>query len=158
MKYLGILAALLLSGCAAPAPPDTRAAEEEELRKAEVEWVKAAQAKQVEAWMAFYAPEAAVLPPNEKLAATPEAIRPIIAGLLGLPDLSISWKLTRLEVSRSGDLAYGYGPYEISFTDKGKKISDTGKVLEIWKKQADGGWRCIVDTWNSDLPAAPPAK
>jgi hypothetical protein len=27
--------------------------------------------------------------------------------------------------------------------------------LESWKKQADGNWKCIVDTWNSDLPAAP---
>ena len=41
---------------------------------------------------------------------------------------------------------------------KGKPIRDTGKILEIWKKQADGSWKCAVDTWNSDLPAAPPSK
>ena len=31
-------------------------------------------------------------------------------------------------------------------------MSDTGKLVEIWKKQADGKWKCIVDTYNSDLP------
>jgi ketosteroid isomerase-like protein len=34
-------------------------------------------------------------------------------------------------------------------------VSNTGKLVEIWKKQADGKWKCIVDTYNSDLPAAP---
>jgi hypothetical protein len=36
----------------------------------------------------------------------------------------------------------------------GKRTTDRGKIAEIWKKQADGNWKCIVDTWNSDLPAA----
>jgi ketosteroid isomerase-like protein len=35
---------------------------------------------------------------------------------------------------------------------KGQPVHDTGKILEIWKKQPDGKWKCIVDTWNSDLP------
>ena len=39
---------------------------------------------------------------------------------------------------------------------KGKKISDNGKILEIWKKQPDGSWKCSVDTYSSDLPAPPP--
>jgi len=31
--------------------------------------------------------------------------------------------------------------------------------VEIWKKQADGKWKCILDTYNSDLPvAASPAQ
>jgi len=31
-------------------------------------------------------------------------------------------------------------------------IDDTGKYLEIWKKQADGGWKVVRDIFNSDLP------
>jgi ketosteroid isomerase-like protein len=30
-------------------------------------------------------------------------------------------------------------------------------MVEIWKKQADGNWKCIVDSWNTDLPPAPAA-
>ena len=36
----------------------------------------------------------------------------------------------------------------------GKTIKDHGKFVEIWKKQADGSWKCAVDMFNSDLPAS----
>jgi len=32
---------------------------------------------------------------------------------------------------------------------------DSGKILEVWRKQPDGGWKCAADTWSSDLPASP---
>ena len=35
-------------------------------------------------------------------------------------------------------------------------INDTGKYIEIWRKQADGSWRVIRDIFNSDLPVAAP--
>jgi ketosteroid isomerase-like protein len=38
----------------------------------------------------------------------------------------------------------------------GKPIAERGKYVEIWREQADGGWKCIVDIFNSDLPEAPP--
>jgi len=37
----------------------------------------------------------------------------------------------------------------------GKRTTDLGKNVEIWNKQADGGWKCIVHTPNSDWLAAP---
>ncbi len=107
--------------------------------------------------MAFYSNDAVVLPPNEKLAANRDGIRKSVAGLLGLPGLKISWRPAKIEVAASGDLGYLYGAYQLSMDGpKGKPVTDQGKILEIWKKQADGSWKCIVDTWNSDLPAAPP--
>lgn len=52
---------------------------------------------------------------------------------------------------------FSLGAYELSFrATSGKTVADQGKLLEIWKKQPDGSWKCIVDTWNSDLPASPP--
>jgi len=158
-KIVIAICAVTLAGCTnqAPAPPpDTRVADGEGIRKLDADWVKAAQTKQVDAWVAFYADDAVVLPPNEKLASGKESIRKSVGGLLGLPDLSISWQLTRVEVARSGDLAYGYGTYDLAAKDaKGKPVKDQGKILEVWKKQPDGAWKCIADTWNSDLPAAP---
>lgn len=157
----GIFCALALAGCA-PAPQpvaDTRAADEAAVRKADEDWLKAAQAHQVDPWVAFYSDDAVVLPPNDKLANTKEAIRKSISDLLTVPGLSIKWQLTKVEAAKSGELAYGYGTYELTMNDaKGKPMTDHGKILEIWKKQADGSWKCAVDTWNSDLPAAPPAK
>lgn len=50
--------------------------------------------------------------------------------------------------------------YSLSIRDPkgGPPVRDTGKLVEIWKKQADGKWKCIVDTYNSDLPAIPPPE
>ena len=34
----------------------------------------------------------------------------------------------------------------------GKTISDKGKYLTVWKKEADDTWKVLLDTYNSDLP------
>ena len=166
-KYLGLSFVLAVLGCTAvqqpaSAPPDTRAADEAAIRKADADWVKAAATKQADAWASYYSDDAVVLPPNDKLANSKEAILKPIAEMLKTPGLSVTWHQTKVEVAKSGDLAYAYGTYDMSADGpKGKPITDHGKIVEVWKKQADGGWKCVVDTWNSDLPAAParaPAK
>ena len=157
--YRSVVAlAITMAGCSTPPSADIRA-DEEAVRKLDAEWVKAAQSKQVDAWVAFYSDDAAVLPPNEAMATDRDSIRKSVGGLLGLPGLTISWQPAKVEVARSGDLAYLYGKYEVSFDEApGKRTTDRGKIVEIWKKQADGNWKCIVDTWNSDLAAATPSS
>ena len=143
---------VLLYGCAPAPPPDTRAADEAAIRKIDADWVKAAQTKNPDAWVAFYSDDAAVLPPNDNLATTKDAIRKSVSDLLSLPALQISWQPAKVEVAKSGDLAYLYGAYELSWTEAGKPASDRGKNVEVWKKQSDATWKCVADTWNSDLP------
>ena len=158
---LSSLSVLSLTGCnsSQQQAADTRAADEAAVRKADAEWVKAAQTKKVDDWVAFYADDAVVLPPNDKTVTGKDSIRKPIAELVGLPNLSISWTPIKVEVAKSGDLAYLYGTYQLSASGPdGKPMDDHGKMLEIWKKQADGNWKCIVDTWSSDLPAAAPAS
>jgi ketosteroid isomerase-like protein len=157
-RYLTLLSALTLFGCgtAQQAPVDT-AAEESAIRKLDEQWAKDAnERKTVDAWMAYYTDDAVVLPPNEPTQTTPEGIRKSLDGLLSLPGLQIGWQLTKIEVAKSGDLAYAYGTYDMSFDDKDTRISDKGKILEIWKKQDAVGWKCAADTWNTDMPLAPP--
>ena len=164
-KYRWILIATmmlltLILGCAPQqpaAPPDTRAADEAAIRKADMDWSNVAQAKQLDAWVAYYSDDATVLPPNEPIAASKDAIRKTIGDLLSLPGVNLKWQSTKVEVARSGDIGYSFGTYEMSFNDpKGNPTTDHGKYVEIWKKQADGSWKCAVDTFNTDLPAPPP--
>ena len=141
------------------APPDTRAADEATIRKADNDWAKAAESKQVDAWVAYYSDDAVVLPPNEKMATGSDAIRKSIGALFALPGMSIKWAPTKVEAARSGDIGYTWGTYELTVNDpRGKPVTDHGKYVEIWKKQSDGSWKCAVDTFNSDLPATPPPK
>ena len=156
---LSLLLALYVTGCTQTAKEPDRAPEGEAIRALDTSWVAAGQSKSVDAWVAFYADDAAVLPPNEPIANSREAIRKSVGELLTLPGLSIDWKPTKIEVARSGELAYLYGSYRVEWDDGGKRAKDFGKIVEIWKKQPDGHWKCIVDTWNSDLPTTPsPAK
>jgi ketosteroid isomerase-like protein len=147
-----ISAAVTLSGVAIAQQPVTT--DEALIRKADEDWARAAQTKQVAAWVAFYAADAVVLPPNDKTTSDKESIEKAVGDLLTLQDLTIGWQPAKVEVARSGDLAYARGTYDLTFKDaKGNPVKDHGKYLEVWKKQPDGGWKCIVDTWNSDLPS-----
>jgi ketosteroid isomerase-like protein len=36
----------------------------------------------------------------------------------------------------------------------GEQRQDHGKYVEVWKKQPDGSWKCVIDMYNSDVPAS----
>jgi len=78
--------------------------------------------------------------------------------LFQTPGFSVRWQPTKVEVARSSDIGCVYGTYEMTMNDPaGKPMTDHGKYVESWRKQADGSWKWIVDTFNSDLPPTPPA-
>ena len=103
----------------------------------------------------FYAADAVVLAPNAPIAKDAKSIRDVWASMLG-PNSAVSWKVSKVEVAKSGDIGYVYGTYSMSVKDPKAPVNDTGKMAEIWKKQADGSWKCIVDAFNSDLPVPSP--
>ena len=98
-----------------------------------------------------------MLPPNGAAITTKDGIHDMWKQIIR--DMqSMSWKATRVEVAKSGDLGYITGTYEMSIKDEtGKLINDKGKYLEVWKKQGDGSWKCSADMFSSDLPATPAA-
>ncbi len=131
---------------------------EQALRDLDAQWSKDAGAKDVDKAVSYYAESAVVMPPNASAAMTKASIRNAWKEMLTTPGAAISWKATKVEVAKSGDLAYVSGTYEETMTDaSGKSAKDHGKYVEIFKKQADGTWKVIVDIWNSDLPASAPA-
>jgi len=140
-------------GCNQPVAPDTRAADAQAIKDLDVQWSKTALAKDVDGTVAFYSDDAVVLPPNEPVATTKPAIRAGWVELLG-PGVDVTWQASTVEVAKSGDIAYEVGTYAVAMKDaKGNPANDRGKIVVVWKKQADGKWKAAVDTWNSDLPA-----
>jgi ketosteroid isomerase-like protein len=166
MKRLSVLASCILLiiftlACQPQpqTPPDTRAADEAALRRADEDWSKAAGAKDVDKTVSYYADDALVLPPNGAAINTKDAIRKIWNEMLMAPGFSGGWKTTKVEVARSGEIGYVSGTWEFTMNDaSGKPATDRGKFTEVWKKQADGSWKCVVDIWNSDLPLPVPAE
>jgi ketosteroid isomerase-like protein len=131
---------------------------EQLLRDLDAQWAKAAADKNVEQTIAYYSPEAIVLPPNATSAATKDAIQNVWKEMLGTPGLVITWQPTRVQLAKSGDMGWVSGTYELTMKDtSGNPINDRGKYLEVWEKQTDGNWKCRADMWNSDLAASAPA-
>src|SRR5260370_20387961 len=132
-------------------PPTARGADEKAVRDADAEWSKVAGAKDLDKTVSFYADDAMVLPPNQAMVTSKSGIRDLWKGFLdSLTD--ISWKTTRVEMAKSGDMGCLIGTYALTMKDGTK---DTGKYCEVWKKQADGKWKVATDMFSSDLPAAP---
>lgn len=88
-----------MTGCAPQQPPtpDTRATDEAAIRAADTAWSKAAEAKQVDAHVAYYTADAIVLPPNEPLTTGNEAIRKLIGDFFAMPGFSVKWQPTKVE-------------------------------------------------------------
>src|SRR5437016_11620178 len=149
---------LVLAGCIAllsftfvgtAAAADTKI--EQALRDADAQWSKVAGAKDLDKTVSFYADDATVLPPNQPMVTSKTGIRNLWKGFLeSLTD--ISWKTSRVEMAKSGDMGYLIGTYTMTMKDGTK---DTGKYCEVWKKQADGKWKVAADILNSDLPTTP---
>ena len=151
------LSLLVFASACTQQPRDTRAADEAAFRDADAQWSKAAATKDVDATVAFYSDDATVLPPNAPVVTTKAGIRALWSALL-VPGADTSWQATKVEVSRSGDLGYLLGTYAVTLKDVQGKPVDSGKLVEVWKKQTDGKWKCVADSYNSDLPPAPAEK
>jgi uncharacterized protein (TIGR02246 family) len=148
-----LVALLCMPGCGTSAPKDTRAADESAIRDLDAQWAKAAAAKDVDAAVGYYSDDASLLAPNEPIASDKQSIRTVWSSMLG-SDTSLNWQASKVEVARSGDLAYVMGVYQLTTTDpKAKPVADRGKFVEVWKKQADGNWKTVADIFNSDLAA-----
>lgn len=156
----GSLTLLVLAAACTQQPPDTRAADADAIRAQDAQWSKTAGTGDVDATVAFYSDDASVLPPNAPLATDKAAIHALWVALVA-PTVSTSWTTTKVDVARSGDIGYVVGTYDVKPKDPNNAAAaDHGKYVEIWKKQADGNWKCAVDIFNSDaplpVPAAPP--
>jgi len=156
IKMLVLALTLCLAAAAVCLAGETKA--EQALRDADAAWSKAAASKDLEKTVSYYSADAIVLPPNAPIATTKEEIKKIWQDMLASPSFVISWKATKVEVAKSGDLGFVSGTYELTMNDaSGKPVNDRGKYVEVWEKKADGKWKCGTDTWNSDLPASTPA-
>ena len=134
-----------------PSQSDTRPADERAIRDAAVEWSKAAGAKDVEKTLSFYAEDASVLPAHAPIATGKDQIHKFWAALMASKGYALGWSATKVEASKSGDVAYEVGTYELTLNDpKGKPAKSRGKYVVVWKKQADGGWKAVTDIFNPD--------
>ena len=59
----------------------------------------------------------------------------------------MTWIPVKAEVSRSGDLGYTFGDWELY--DFANQEIRYGNYVSIWRKEKDGSWRWVLDAGNS---------
>ena len=63
---------------------------------------------------------------------------------------SLKWEPLFAKVSKSGDLGYTYGVWELVIKLEPEN-SRRGTYLTIWELQPDGQWKFVADTGNEGL-------
>jgi len=157
LLFLSALSLAWLTGCSS-APPDTHDADVKAIKDTEVAWNK--DAKDADKSAGYYAEDATLLIPNQPVITGRDAARQMFKEYAADPNFSLHFQAVKVDVAKSGDLGYTQGTYTMTMTDPATKkpVNDKGKYLTIYRKQADGSWKAVEDTFNSDMPLAKPAN
>ena len=130
-------------------------AEEAAIMKTDSTWSAIAkESKDVEKIVSYWSDDAVVLAPGQPAVTGKEALRKFIEDSRQIPGFSITWKSSDVHFSPDGKMAYMSGENLMTMDDStGKKMTIPGRGYTIWRKEADGNWKCVVDIWNN-----PPAQ
>jgi uncharacterized protein (TIGR02246 family) len=147
-------------GCAPAQPiavPDTRAADEKAVRDGEAQWVKDFAAKDVEKVAGHYADDGYSMIPDMTIMKGKDAIRAGLKEEFSDPNCTLDFHPDKVEVAKSGDIAYSQGEYTYTSTDSKtkKRLIEHGGYVEVYKKQADGSWKVAEDIATQEAAPAP---
>jgi ketosteroid isomerase-like protein len=70
-------------------------------------------------------------------------------------DYQLTWTPTDAMMGPSGDMGYTWGHYEGRSKDSnGNPVLTGGRYITMWRKEADGNWKVVLDAGANDQPAA----
>jgi ketosteroid isomerase-like protein len=97
---------------------------------------------------AVYSEDALLLPPDAPALAGVPAIEGMFRSLF---DAGVrTTELTTLDVIEEGSLIIEMGEFTFTMEPSGRM---DGKYLAVYRRQADGGLKCIREAFNSNAPA-----
>ena len=136
---------------------DTHDADVSALKATEAAWVKDAATKDVDKWVAHYTDDASVLIPDTPILTGKEAIRGGLKAMMSDPNFALTFGATKVDAAKSGDLGYTQGTYSMTTSHPKTKapMTEKGKYLTVYRKQADGTWKAVEDTFMADAPPPP---
>jgi uncharacterized protein (TIGR02246 family) len=159
-RYSSIFVAwgfVVLTGCSQAPAPDHRAADTQALRDGEVAaFLKDWGGKDVDKITAHYADDGNVMIPNSPIMTGKDAIGKGLKEAFADPNWALALQAAQVDVSRGGDLGYARGTYVLTATDPGSKkaVTEKGRFLTVFRKEADGSWKAVQDMNNAEAPAA----
>jgi uncharacterized protein (TIGR02246 family) len=151
-RTLATVAALLVASVlsAHEAAVDVEAAKRA-IRIADLEMAKAVSDRNLEKFNTLIADDAVFF--GRDVSRGREAVAKAWLPLFTDASMFLKWQPTEVHVSASGDLGYSIGTYERMSKDaSGRPTAATGTYVSIWRKQADGKWRAVLDIGTPGTP------
>jgi ketosteroid isomerase-like protein len=70
-------------------------------------------------------------------------------------DYQLTWTPTDAVLGPSGDMGYTWSHYEGRSKDaNGNPVVTSGRFITIWRREADGSWKVVLDAGANDPPEA----
>lgn len=147
--------ALLATACNKPA--DTHDADVQAIKDNETQWNQDWQAKSADKLAGHYSDDAVLMVSGTPPTVGKEAILSALKQMTADPAISLKFQASRVEVAKSGDLAYTQGSYTLTVTEPTTRqvVNDHGSYVTAYRKLPDGTWKAVSDIASSEVP--PPA-
>ena len=151
-RFCTLSAAALMVALASCAPqPLDLEAQRSALMKTSRDWAQAAGSGDLDRIVAYWADDAIVLPPDQPAVVGKAAIRDYVAKSMEIPGFSVTWEPEQASVAANGEMGYLIERNRFTFPDSsGATQTQFGKGVTVWRKDATGAWKCVIDTWNAN--------
>jgi ketosteroid isomerase-like protein len=149
-----ILMAIAFGGCAPATEEAAPTATVDELMDADRAFARDTAERGLDGWVAWFSDDAARFAPAGKIARGPEAIREQDAPIFADPAIRLVWEPTGGGVFDDGDHGFTVGRYDVIQSMEGSPPATLshGSYVSIWRRDAAGGWKVILDTGSADPP------
>lgn len=152
MTIIKLCAAVVLAGALCSCSPRTSdQAGVAKLMQTSRDWSKVAASGDMNAALTYFADDAVMMAERQPPVRGKAAIRDYLAASSNIPGFRIEWE--PLEGKVSGDLGYLIERTKVTMGGpQGKPVVLNQQALTVWRKQADGTWKNVVDMTTSEAP------
>ncbi len=138
-------------GCAEPTP----GADSGQLLQADRAFARDVAEGGSAAWVSWFAPDGAIVQEGVGEIRGGPAIAEAVS-FLDQPGVRLSWEPTRADMAASDDLGWTTGRWTFEAPDDSLGVRrNQGVYVSIWRRQADGSWKVVMDLGNPTEPAEP---
>ena len=114
-------------------------------------WVETTNAKDIDQWSTFLAPDAVFFPSDGPALDSNEAIVSYYIKLFDDPNFTLDCAQSFVEVSASNDFGWARGTCKATFSlPDGSVGRGSSNWAKIWVRMESGEWKCRLNTWNNN--------